>query len=107
MYFAEIEPGHVNASKYLRVTEQHMTQLGLPIAASFQQPVLVDNIRAPKGHHQAAEQDASVQPAAAQIDLKTTGMSPLPLVLAYSPSAFASYCLVLFDRRGMRLSVVS
>ncbi|DBB07868.1 TPA: hypothetical protein ACH3X3_009268 [Trebouxia sp. C0006] len=69
----EIEPGHVNASKYLRVTEQHMTQLGLPIAASLQQPVLVDNIRAPKGHHQAAEQDASVQPAAAQIDLKTTG----------------------------------
>ncbi|KAA6424453.1 MAG: hypothetical protein FRX49_05665 [Trebouxia sp. A1-2] len=71
----EIEPGHVNASKYLRVTEQHMTQLGLPIAASLQQPVLVDNIRAHIGHHQAAEQDAPVQPAAAQIDLTATGMS--------------------------------
>ncbi|DBB03932.1 TPA: hypothetical protein ACH3X1_013012 [Trebouxia sp. C0004] len=71
----EIEPGHVNASKYLRVTEQHMTQLGLPIAASLQQPVLVDNIRAPTGHRQAAEQDAPVKPAAAYIDLTTTGES--------------------------------
>ncbi len=73
---AEIEPGHVNASKYLRVTEQHMTQLGLPIAISLQQPVPVDNTQAPKGHHQAAEQAAPVHLAAAQIHLTTTGMSP-------------------------------
>ncbi len=91
---AEIEPGHVNASKYLRVTEQHMTQLGLPIAASLQQPVLVDNIRAPKGHHQAAEQDAPVQPAAAQIDLTTTGMSPS--VAACSSLQPISICVILF-----------
>ncbi|KAL3139727.1 hypothetical protein ABBQ38_004032 [Trebouxia sp. C0009 RCD-2024] len=30
----EIEPGHVNASKYLRVTEQHMVQLGIPVFSS-------------------------------------------------------------------------
>ena len=33
---AEIESDHVNASKYLRATEQHMVQLGLPTGASLQ-----------------------------------------------------------------------
>lgn len=28
---AEIEPGHVNASKYLHATEQHMLQLSIPV----------------------------------------------------------------------------
>lgn len=94
MYYAEIEPGHVNASKYLRVTEQHMTQLGLPIAASLQQPVLVDNIRAHIGHHQAAEQDAPVQPAAAQIDLTATGMSSFcAACVTLQP---ISICVILF-----------
>ncbi len=92
--FAEIEPGHVNASKYLRLTEQHMTQLGLPIAASLQEPALVDNIRAPKGHHQAAEQDAPVQPAAAQTDLTTTGMSPF--FAACTSLQPISICVILF-----------
>lgn len=36
---AEIEPGHVNASKYLRVTEQHMVQLGIPVFSSALPPV--------------------------------------------------------------------
>ncbi len=93
-HFAEMEPGHVNASKYLRVTEQHMTQLGLPIAASLQQPVLVDNIRAAKRHHQAVEQDAPVQPAAAQIDLTTTGMSSFcAACVRLQP---ISICVILF-----------
>ncbi|KAL3154385.1 hypothetical protein ABBQ32_013861 [Trebouxia sp. C0010 RCD-2024] len=35
----EIEPGHVNASKYLRVTEQHMVQLGIPVFSSALPPV--------------------------------------------------------------------
>ena len=91
---AEVEPGHVNASKYLRVTEQHMTQLGLPIAASLQQPVLVDNIRARKGHQQAAGQGAPVQPAAAQIDLTTTGMS-LSFAACTSLQPI-SICVILF-----------
>ena len=71
-----------------------MTQLGLPIAASLQQPVLVGNIRAPKGHHQAAEQDATVQPAAAQIDLTTTGMSPS--FAACTSLQPISICVILF-----------
>lgn len=91
---AEIEPGHVNASKYLRVTEQHMTQLGLPIAASLQQPVLVDNIWAPKGHQQAAEPAAPMQPAAEQIDLTTTGMSPS--FAACTSLQPISICVILF-----------
>lgn len=69
---AEIEPGHVNASKYLRVTEQHMTQLGLPIAGSLQ-PLHDDNRWAGVG--QAAERPTVTQSAAATIDLTTSGMS--------------------------------
>ena len=33
---AEIEPGHANASKYLRATEQHMVQLGIPVGSPVQ-----------------------------------------------------------------------
>ena len=60
---AEIEPGHVNASKYLRVTEQHMTQLGIPIAGSLQ-PVLDSAYWNPIHEaHEAAEHSAAMQPA--------------------------------------------
>lgn len=40
---AEIEPGHVNASKYMQVTEQHMTQLGIPVFSSAQASVSSTN----------------------------------------------------------------
>lgn len=82
---AEIEPGHVNASKYLRVTEQHMTQLGLPIAGSLQ-PLHDDNRWAGVG--QAAERPMVMQPAAATIDLTTSGMSFLRFRHVYTPFQF-------------------
>ena len=49
-----------------------MTQLGLPIAGSLQ-PLDDDNRWAGSG--QAAERPAVMQPAAATIDLTTSGMS--------------------------------
>lgn len=59
--YAEIEPGHVNASKYLRVTEQHMTQLGIPVFNSA--PPSASSLKWGPVPHLAAEVSMPAQPA--------------------------------------------
>ena len=60
-FHAEIEPDHVNASKYLRATEQHMVQLGIPTGASLQaqQSRRTWNTAEPAADHAAADTSMS------------------------------------------------
>ena len=61
---AEIEPGHVNASKYLRVTEQHMTQLGIPVFNSV--PPAATSLKWTPDPYSEADLPIPTQPAEQQ-----------------------------------------
>lgn len=61
---AEIEPGHVNASKYLHVTEQHMTQLGIPVFNSV--PPSATSLKWTPEPFSEADLPMSTQPAKPQ-----------------------------------------
>lgn len=91
----EIEPGHVNASKYLRVTEQHMTQLGLPVphVPHPQQPLAATNPWAVQ-QHQAAEHSVPVQPAVEPSQRTKTGHVVQAAAMPQSADTQAA------DRRG-------
>ena len=83
---AEIEPGHANASKYLRATEQHMVQLGIPVG----NPVQLQS-----GQHHNGATAVVAASSNSNAPAVSTGLNHLPQQHTSGDSTFVSWLVHL------------